>query len=280
MQKQENNHSPEQQKQDDRALLSELKDSNQKLRLLLLTEKESHLATSRLMAMASHELRSPLSSIQLSAAMLERYDEKMGHSRRAFHLRQIRLAIDDLTGMLDDFLSLDEMANTQLKPTATKFDLKVFVGNLVTDMLGSAKPNQTISYHHQGETTEIQLDRQGLKHCLHNLVTNAIKYSGEGASIVISTHILRRSCVISVRDNGIGVPEECRQRIFEPFFRAGNTADIPGTGLGLAIVKYYVSLMNGKIEFESDKATGTVFSLNLPLIMEPNIVAGFDRYIK
>jgi len=106
------------------------------------------------------------------------------------------------------------------------------------------------------------LDANLLKNCIINLVANAIKYSGENTFIEFNTEINTSGCYLVVKDNGIGIPEEDQKHLFEPFFRAHNTGNIPGTGLGLNIVARYVRLMNGTIDFKSNLSKGTQFTIS------------------
>ncbi|WP_459641467.1 sensor histidine kinase, partial [Flavobacterium sp. CGRL2] len=114
------------------------------------------------------------------------------------------------------------------------------------------------------EVTLVKLDKNLLKNCIINLVSNAIKYSGEETEIELSTAMTSSKIIINVKDNGIGIPEGDHEHLFEAFFRAHNTGNIPGTGLGLHIVSRYVSLMNGTISFESAINKGTLFTIELP----------------
>jgi signal transduction histidine kinase len=96
------------------------------------------------------------------------------------------------------------------------------------------------------------------------LVANAIKYSGEKTFIEFNTEVVENGSIITVRDNGIGIPEADQKHLFQPFFRAHNTGSIPGTGLGLNIVKRYAELMNGSITVASEVKKGTQFTLRFP----------------
>jgi two-component system sensor kinase FixL len=98
------------------------------------------------------------------------------------------------------------------------------------------------------------------------LVTNAIKYSGVNSFIGFTTEINERECIITISDNGIGIPEADHKHLFEAFFRANNTGDIPGTGLGLNIVARYVDLMNGSVNFKSEINRGTLFTIIFPTL--------------
>jgi len=94
-----------------------------------------------------------------------------------------------------------------------------------------------------------------------NLITNAVKYSGENAKIEFTTEINDKTIAIMVKDDGIGIPKEDQKYLFDAFFRAHNTGSIPGTGLGLNIVARHVSLMGGKITCNSAVNKGTLFTL-------------------
>src|SRR5699024_4390072 len=119
------------------------------------------------------------------------------------------------------------------------------------------KVNQHIVYQHTGAEGTFYLDSNLIKNAVINLISNSIKFSGENSFIEFNTEITGEVCKITVKDNGIGIPESDQGQLFEPFFRANNTGNIPGTGLGLNIVRRYVELMNGVISFKSSINQGT-----------------------
>jgi signal transduction histidine kinase len=110
----------------------------------------------------------------------------------------------------------------------------------------------------------VLLDKNLLKNCIINLLSNAIKYSGEETTIELLTSIENNEIKLSIKDNGIGIPEEDQEHLFEAFFRANNTGNIPGTGLGLNIVSRYVNLMQGTIRCQSIVNKETVFIIEFP----------------
>ena len=127
-----------------------------------------------------------------------------------------------------------------------------------------AKQNQLIVYQHTGAGSAAKLDPALLKNCIINLIGNAIKYSGENTFIEFNTEISESQLTITVKDNGIGIPENDQKHLFEAFFRAHNTGNIPGTGLGLNIVTRYATLMQGVIKFQSKVNKGTSFTISFP----------------
>ena len=133
-----------------------------------------------------------------------------------------------------------------------------------------AKQKQLIVYQHTGADSNVRIDPALLKNCILNLIGNAIKYSGENTFIEFNTEINKMHLIIAIKDNGIGIPEDDQKHLFEAFFRAHNTGNIPGTGLGLNIVTRYTNLMNGKISFKSEINKGTSFTLSFPNHHENN----------
>jgi signal transduction histidine kinase len=129
-----------------------------------------------------------------------------------------------------------------------------------------AKGEQQIHFTHYGIQKLINLDPNLIKNSIINLITNAIKYSDDNSSIEFTTEINDTECLIRVKDEGIGIPEEDKQHLFEPFFRAHNTGNIPGTGLGLNIVARYIALMKGTVSYCSTIEQGTVFTLTFSMI--------------
>ena len=113
---------------------------------------------------------------------------------------------------------------------------------------------------------EIPLDKRVLRNILFNLLSNASKYSAPHKPIYINSYFHTNNLVITIKDEGIGIPEVEVKHLFERFFRASNVTNIQGTGLGLNIVKRYVDLLNGTIDFNSTEGKGSTFSITLPLI--------------
>jgi two-component system sensor kinase FixL len=227
-------------------------------------EKELHKIKSRLLSMASHELRTPLSTIQLSSSLIQRYIESGNNLKIETHLIKIKNAIVNLTGILDDFLILEKTESNKITLQISCFDLHDFLKEIIAELKLLTKKKQKIKSIPNNGATLVNLDKNLLKNCIVNLVSNAIKYSGEETEIELFTSINASTITINIKDNGIGIPEEDHEHLFEAFFRAHNTGNIPGTGLGLHIVSRYVSLMNGSISFKSAINKGTLFTIELP----------------
>ena len=242
-----------------------LQQAKEEVSLSLEKEKELGQLKSRFVSMASHEFRTPLSAIQLSVSLIDKYAGGFNNANINKHVIKIKNAVGNLTTILNDFLSLEKLEAGKVEPAFVDFDLVKLSEEITEEMQLVAKDNQNIIYQHTGITSVINLDQNLLKNCIFNLISNAIKYSGENTFIEFNTEINDHSCIITVKDNGIGIPEADQESLFEAFFRAHNTGNIPGTGLGLNIVARYAMLMNGKVDFKSVVNQGTLFTISFPI---------------
>lgn len=243
------------------SIVSQLQNAKEEVSLSLEKEKELNQLKSRFVSMASHEFRTPLSSIQLSASLIEKYAQEYQNPNIAKHVGKIKVGVGNLTNILNDFLSLERLEAGKINPQAAPFDLVKLAEEITEEMQLIAKQNQNIIYQHTGKSSLVTLDAALLKNCIINLIANAIKYSGENTFIEFNTELDEKRCMVMIKDDGIGIPVNDQKHLFEPFFRANNTGSIPGTGLGLNIVNRYIKLMNGEVEFESAENKGAKFTL-------------------
>jgi two-component system CheB/CheR fusion protein len=239
--------------------VSAIEHSREKVSLLLAKEKELNVLKSRFVSMASHEFKTPLTSIQLSAEMIGKFAHDSGNASVIRFTNTIKNSAKNLTGILNDFLSLELLETGKIKPIMSEFDVVSFAEEITQDMQLLAGQEQKIIFHHTGKRRKMTLNPSLIKNCVINLISNAIKYSGKDSLIEFSTKITEKLFTITIKDNGIGIPKEDQKHLFEAFFRAHNTGNIPGTGLGLNIVNRYIDLMNGKIKFLSQLNKGTTF---------------------
>lgn len=225
-------------------------------------EKELGQLKSMFVSMASHEFRTPLSSIQLSAVLIEKYAQEFNSPNIGKHIAKIKASVGNLTSILNDFLSLERLEAGKIEPVFELFDLVKFAEEITEEMQLVAKQNQNIIYQHTGTVSLYNTDQSLLRNCIINLISNAIKYSGENTFIEFNTEVTDKKLTVVIKDNGIGIPDTDQKHLFEAFFRAHNTGNIPGTGLGLNIVARYVRLLGGDIKFESRVNQGTSFTLS------------------
>lgn len=232
---------------------------------LLARERELNELKSNFVTLASHEFRTPMGTILSSAALIGRYNGPEDSERRERHVQRIKSAVNSLTGLLNDFLSLSQMEQETLYGSPYPLDIILFCDEVIEDMHAVIKPGQRVVYHHLGGPTAVSLDGQMLKNILVNLLVNASKYSAEEKEIELTTTVSDSELLITVKDQGIGIPDVDKDNLFISFFRARNAIHVQGTGLGLYIVKRYVDLLGGTISFTSELDSGTVFTIALPL---------------
>lgn len=242
---------------------SELRAAEQSLRQALGKEKELNALKGRFVSMASHEFRTPLSTIMSSVDLIARYATDDAEGRIDKHVSRIRAKVREMTAMLNEFLSLERIEQGLITCHPTQVDVVHLCIELIEELRPLSKSGQSIDYDHQGTERSVTLDRQMLGQIASNLVTNAMKYSGEGSRIAVRTRLERGRLHITVSDEGIGIPQEDQTHLFERFFRGGNVTNIQGTGLGLNIVKRYLDLLGGTIRFSS-RPGHTEFIVDLP----------------
>lgn len=221
-------------------------------------EKELNELKSRFVTMASHEFRTPLSTILSSAYLIEKYVGTEDQPKRKMHLQRVISSVSMLTDILNDFLSVGKIEEGKIQVRFAYINICKIVKEAIDTIENTLKANQRIQYHHEG-CEEAFLDPSLLKHIILNLSSNASKFSTEGKLIQLSTINADHRLVLSVKDYGMGIAKSDQQHLMERFFRGANAGNIQGTGLGLHIVAKYAELMNGTVECKSELEKGTEF---------------------
>lgn len=242
---------------------TQLREAERSVREALEKERELHSLKSRFVAMASHEFRTPLSTIMSSVDLIARYTDAAQDERVGKHVLRIRGKVREMTAMLNEFLSLERIEQGLVVCQPVEIDVVHLCIELIEELRALTKSGQTINFDHLGGERMVTHDRQMLSNVITNLVTNAVKYSPEGKRITLHTAIVEGRLHITSSDEGIGIPAEDQQHLFELFFRGSNATTIQGTGLGLNLVKRYLDGMKGTITFSS-KPGHTVFNVELP----------------
>lgn len=242
--------------------LQQLEFSKDELTKALSKEKELSDLKSRFVSMASHEFRTPLSTILSSASLVAKYVEADEQEKRNKHIHRIKSSVNNLTNLLNEFLSIGKIEDGKITANNLDFNIKEMIASLCSEIEGIARINQQINYTHTGDEV-IFSDPVLLRNVVTNLLSNAIKFSPEGSIIEVCSDILKDRLVLTVKDNGLGISAVDQEHLFERFFRGTNVTNIQGTGLGLHIVAKYIEIMDGKIEFESELEKGTKFIITL-----------------
>lgn len=243
--------------------LTEIEKSRSELKDALEKEKELNELKSRFLSMASHEFRTPLTTILSSASLISEYNEAEQKDKRIRHVDRIKSAVGNLNNILGDFLSLSKIEEGKVYADFKKFNLQELIDEVNSEIKGICKEGQKIIHKHEGNH-QVELDPKLTKNILINLISNAIKFSEENKNVYITTLVNKDRVSLTVKDEGMGISNEDKTHLFQRFFRGENAGNIQGTGLGLNIVSKYVELMNGIIEVESELEKGTTFIINFP----------------
>jgi PAS domain S-box-containing protein len=244
--------------------LQRLEQSQKELSEALDKERQLNEIKSRFVSMASHEFRTPLSTVLSSATLLSKYTAAEEQPQRSRHIDKIKNSVKHLNDILNDFLSLGRLDEGKVETRLEEFNLKEFMNETVEEMRGLLKKDQYIQVHYTG-TEVVHSDSKLLKNVMINLITNASKFSDENLPIEIRCITSAENARVEVKDHGIGISQEDQQHLFSSFFRGSNALNIQGTGLGLHIVKRMVDLLGGEIHLQSELNKGTIFTFIMPI---------------
>ncbi|MEO5685317.1 MAG: ATP-binding protein [Chitinophagaceae bacterium] len=228
---------------------------------------ELNEAKTNFIATVSHELKTPISSIKMSAQLLT--DNRVGtlNTEQGELIKSIRDDADRLLKITGELLNLSqvETGNIQLKLQATA---PAFIVEQAIHAIGSQaqQKNIQLKIYVQDNLPAIQADTEKTSWVLINFLTNAIKYSSEGAAIEIAAYTRDNKVFCTVRDHGKGIEEKYLHRIFDRYFKVPGTHERSGTGLGLAISKEFIEAQGGHIEVSSTLDDGSLFGFNFPFV--------------
>ena len=192
--------------------------------------------------MASHEFRTPLSTALAAAQVLENSQTAWEDTaKRLRNLHRIQDSVKNTAQLLDDILTINraESGNLAFNPKPIALDL--YCAYFIEEMQLSAGDRHQLTFVSIGDSYSISLDEKRLRSILSNLLSIAIKYSPEGGMISLRLEFRPQAVLLQVKDQGIGIPPEDKQQLFEPFQRGKNVRNVPGTGLGLVVVKKCVA---------------------------------------
>lgn len=245
--------------------ITQRKQADEELRKTLEKEKELNELKTRFISMSSHEFRTPLTTILGSSELLKYYSHNWNEEKKLVHFDRIHSSVQHMTQLLDDVLLVGKIEAGKLEIKLSSIDLVKFCQNLVDDLQLIANTTHTLRFTHPNSCPEAYVDEKLLRQILSNLLSNAIKYSPKGSTVTLKLTVQDGEVIFQIQDQGIGIPQDEQQHLFESFYRATNVGKIPGTGLGLAIVKKSVDLHGGKITVNSELDLGTTFTVSIPL---------------
>ena len=244
--------------------LQKLEQSQAELSAAFDKERQLNEIKSRFVSMASHEFRTPLSTVLSSASLLQKYTTTDEQDKRERHIAKIKNSVKNLNDILEDFLSLGKLEEGKVESHFEALNLQECILDTVDEMTTLLKKGQHIEQSYEGLSI-IQSDKKLLRNIIINLISNAIKFSDENDSIMVTTKVANDKAVIGVRDEGMGIGEDDQVHLFSSFFRGANAVNIEGTGLGLHIVQRYAELLGGTVTLKSRLHEGTIVTLEIPL---------------
>ena len=228
-------------------------------------ERELNDLKSKFVSIASHEFRTPLSTVMSSAALIDKYNERMEKDKVKKHVQRIKTSVNHLTSILNDFLSLGKLEEGKIDAVKEPIAVLEFLKEVEEELSSTLKEGQQLKIRCDDDCQPVYSDVRILRNILFNLISNASKYSESGKPIFVTCNQNGNGVFFSIRDEGIGIPEEDHKHMFDRFFRASNAGNVQGTGLGLNIVKRYVDLLGGTISFSSQYGEGSNFTVWIPI---------------
>lgn len=227
--------------------------------------EDANRAKSRFLAAASHDLRQPLHALSLYSAVLKLRATDPNTVEIA---EQINKASSALTALVDSLLDISKLDAGAVRPEVQPFDLRKFVERIGADFRPLAERNR-LDFDVETTDATVLSDPVLLERVLRNLLDNAVKYTRAGSVRLVATSVGETVCIV-VRDTGVGIPAEERDRVFEEFYQIGNPERdrTQGLGLGLAIVRRLAQLLKLQIDVQSEPGRGTTFSLSLPRVKQ------------
>ncbi|XWK86753.1 MAG: CHASE3 domain-containing protein [Phormidium sp.] len=228
-------------------------------------EREINDLKLRFFSMASHEFRTPLSTILVSAQLLENSSKEWTEEKKLKNLHRIQSAAKLMSQLLTDILTLTRAESGNLEFNPQPLDLENFCNSVVEEAEVSYPTQQNIFFISQSPCQPACMDEKLLHSILTNLLGNAIKYSQKDSHIYLLLSCEGENAIFQIKDQGIGIMPEDKQKLYEYFYRGQNVRDVPGTGLGLPLVKKCVDLHGGTITVDSEVRVGTTFTVTIPL---------------
>jgi signal transduction histidine kinase len=215
-------------------------------------------------AIASHELKTPVTSLKVYAEVLQEKFEQSKETAHASLMQKLIRQVDRLNDLINDLLDTTRIAEGRLSFRFESFDLNVLIEDFVEELQRISKQHRIV--FKKGKIQTITADKERIGQVLSNLIFNAIKYSPGGGDINIHSEEVEKGVKVSIADKGIGIPEKQLKSIFSRFYRVDNPSirTFPGMGLGLYISAVIIERHGGTIHVESKEGEGSVFSFIIP----------------
>ncbi|ULC60929.1 PAS domain S-box protein [Flaviramulus sp. BrNp1-15] len=248
-------------------LENKVEERTRQLKIALSKEKELNELKTNFLSLVSHEFKTPLSAILTSSQLLTKYQLTEQQEKRDKHIETITNKVHFLNNIINDFLSVEKLETGKVNYKFNHFRLSKVVNEVVYNANMLLKEGQQINYPENIDEISLYQDEKIIQLIFSNLIHNAIKYSPEGSAIDLHVKHDANFTTLTIKDNGIGIPEKDQKSIFERYFRAENVLNTQGTGIGLNIAKNHLENLGGTISFQSKEHEGTTFVISFPNVV-------------
>jgi PAS domain S-box-containing protein len=242
-----------------------VEERTRELHAALEKEKELVKMKTQFVSIASHEFRTPLATISLAAGFIKKYKSKLSPEGIDEKIETIQRQLNHMTYLLDDILMVGKAEAGKIPVNLAPIRISDFIQNLSFEVTRSTGNTHKIVVTEDLKYREIMSDEKLMRNIIINLLNNAIKFSPNARHVDVHYITEGDHLLLTVKDYGIGIPEEDLEKLFQPFSRAGNVESIQGTGLGLSIIKKAVDLLGGKLAIDSKLGEGTTITVELPI---------------
>ncbi len=254
----------------------ELKQAKEALENALVQEQEINTLRARLIASISHEFRTPITVIQSSCGILQRYIDKMSSDQRQKQFGHIEESSKRLVSILDAVITMSTIENRQLRlmPADVVRRTEELVRDFNVNQAQEFGENaHIITFEAETETSVMNIDEESLRQVLSNVLSNAVKFSPPKTTVEVTFKQKTDTVVWSVKDAGMGIADEDMPYVFDLFYRSEKTesSTIQGVGLGLSIVNKLIEIMRGEVWFETEVGNGTTFFVEIPILQRGTI---------
>jgi signal transduction histidine kinase len=236
-----------------------------KLARRLGREHESNMMKSAFVGLISHEFRTPLATIRVSSDLIARFRSKLSKKEIDDSLKNISDCIIRMTKMMGDILLLGKMQNNQIKFNAKLVDVVVLFHDIIRDIDNVSSRRRVVMISNIDTECRLMLDQTLIYHIASNLLSNALKYSGDDKKVELCVRLDGNWMIIEVLDHGIGIPESEVKNLFDLFHRCSNVGNRAGIGIGLFMIRQCVDLHRGTISLKTSEGIGSTFMVSIPV---------------
>jgi PAS domain S-box-containing protein len=231
----------------------------------ITAQKELEMRKDDFISLASHELKTPLTSVMMFTEVLKRRIAKHTDKKVLQVLKKMEENVNKLNELVKNILDVSKISKGKMKVSQEKFLVKELVDDIIEDLRPITNHQLIVDWHTRDV---VRADKERIRQVLINLITNAVKYSPKADKVIISCFKRGKNIEVSVRDFGIGIPKIEQKKVFNRFYQVSNHATYPGLGLGLYISHEIIKANNGKMWVESEEGKGSTFYFSLPIYKE------------